>query len=396
MSELLRVSRRGVLAAGAVVLGGLAGCSSRAAGGEWPTWRQDAQRTSQTPAGGPANGRVRWRVGFESRLAPPVVQGDRVVVGGDDRVVYGVSTEDGGVAWEHSLFKGTRGAATIVDETVYVPARTGLHAYELASGDVVWEVLYPAPGTGWSYHTPAVVGESLYAGATAYRSNSGTDSVRFEFLRDRESLTGALDVASGEEKWQVSTGPWGRPPFIPAVADERVFVGRDRVYALDAASGEAVWTVGDEAIPAWGDPAVANDLVVVPGEQEGTGPDGVLVALDAATGRERWRVSGPRRLVPPAIVDDTVIVAGEALRALDIETGEVVWRRDDDWIVAAPPAVAGGTVYVVTASGELYALGVDDGTVAWTLSLSAGLTGPAIAADVLYLADASGRLYAVE
>lgn len=378
------------------MVGGFAGCSSRPTGGDWPTWRHDAKRTSQTAASGAAAGRVRWRSGFGTRLAPPVVQGDRLVVGGDRRVVYGVSTEDGGIAWQHSLFKGSRGAATIQNDTVYVPARTGLHAYDVASGEEVWEVLYPVPGTGWSYHTPAVAGDSLFAGATAFRSNSGTDGDRFEYLRDRESLTGALDVATGDEEWQVSTGPRGRPPFIPAVADGRVYVGRDRVYALATESGEEAWTFSDEAILSWGDPAVANELVLVTGEREASGPDGVLVAIDAETGQERWRVTGPRRLAPPALGDDTIIVAGERVRALDIATGEVDWRREENWIVAAPPAIAGGTVYLATATGGLYALSLDDGTTEWTLSLSAGLTGPAIADDALYIADASGRVYAVE
>ncbi len=396
MGGSVSLSRRRVLAVGAAVLGGLAGCSSRAAGGDWPTWRHDAQRTSQTGASGPAEGRVRWRSGFASRLAPPVVQGDRVVVGGDRMAVYGVSTEDGGIAWEHSLFNGSQAAATIRDETVFVPARTGLHAYELGGGEAVWEVLYPAPGTGWSYHTPAVAGETLYAGATAFRYNSDSDSERFEYLRDRDSLTGALDAGTGDEQWQVSTGPQGTSSFIPAVADGRVFVGRDQVYALDAESGEESWTFADPAVPAWGDPAVANDLVFVPGERDSGGSGGVLFALDAATGEERWRVTGRRQVAPPAVVDDTVSVAGEQLRALDIETGEVVWRRDDDWIVAVPPAVAGGTIYLATATGGLYALGLADGSVEWTLSLSAGLTGPAIADDGLYIADASARLYAIE
>ena len=109
--------------------------------------------------------------------------------------------------------------------------------------------------------------------------------------------------------------PWpGRPRGLGtgfssvAVAGGRIFTmgdvdGAQMLIALDAADGKRLWTakVGapwvDEMGGPRGTPTVDGDLVYA------LGTEGDLVAVEAATGKERWRKSLPARLRRPDDVD---------------------------------------------------------------------------------------------
>lgn len=396
------LSRRHFLGTTGAIITGLSGCATGSPAPEptddWPTWRHDAHRTGVSDATGPTAGEIAWKRSFESRPAPPVIAAETLVVGVDDKMVYGLARADGSIKWKDSLLSGTRNPATIVDDTAYVPARTGFYAYDLETGTEQWNVEYPAPGKGHLYHTPAAVGDSLYAGTTAFTYHSDPNSIRFEYRRDQPSHTAALSITDGSERWSKTTGPSGRPPFVPAVANDTVFVGRDKIYALDTDTGETRWTHAPEDIAFWRDPAVASTegLLVVPGERDEAGSSGVLVAIDIETGREDWRVTSDFVPAPPALTDDTVFLVGDHSAALDLQTGEARWTAHEDQIVAAPPAITSDHIYVATAQGSLHAVDITTGEPQWQVQIGPGLTGPAVSNGRLYIATAQGAVVAVE
>lgn len=135
--------------------------------------------------------------------------------------------------------------------------------------------------------------------------------------------------------------------FEPVVADGRMFVGfndRDKVVALDLASGAEIWSVhvgGPVRLP----PAVWNGKVYF------TSDDGFLHCVSADDGRNLWSVrGGPSarkalgngRLISawparggPVIRDGCAYFAasiwpfmGTFIYALDAETGETRWVND--------------------------------------------------------------------
>jgi outer membrane protein assembly factor BamB len=100
---------------------------------------------------------------------------------------------------------------------------------------------------------------------------------------------------------------------------------------------------------------------------------GDLVALDAATGTERWRVTGgpspihtthyraARRAgfeASPILTGDLVWIAGTdgALVALDLRTGGELWRTAIGAPVLAGAALAGDTLVVASYDGTVRAL----------------------------------------
>ncbi|MBE7499949.1 MAG: PQQ-like beta-propeller repeat protein [Verrucomicrobiales bacterium] len=152
------------------------------------------------------------------------------------------------------------------------------------------------------------------------------------------------------EKWRVELGPSYSGPLV---VGNLVFTTETRdkelevVRAFDRATGQPRWEVtwaGSMSVPFFaksnGDwirstPAYAEGTLYVAGMRD------VLVALEAATGRERWRVDFVEMLQTPLpafgfvcspLVDGEglYVQAGASVVRLDPATGRLVWRALED------------------------------------------------------------------
>ena len=150
------------------------------------------------------------------------------------------------------------------------------------------------------------------------------------------------------------------------------------VSALDLSSGEVIWTNRFDA-PVTAAPTYAGDhLYVVASDSTGW-------ALEAATGREDWQLSGapsPSSMVggaAPAMAGDLVLfpTPGGELIAAQRDTGQVMWRRAVAGTrigmayasvtdVTGDPVVQGDVIYVGNQSGRVMALNRRDGRPIWT------------------------------
>ena len=120
---------------------------------------------------------------------------------------------------------------------------------------------------------------------------------------DNEVL--AVDLETGTLLWHYEH-PTRRFPFYSsaAVTDELVVIGgRDKmVHALDADTGEAVWTFTTRA-RVDSSPVISADRVYVGSH------DGRLYVLDLATGEKLWDFeAGSPLSASPAIVDGHVVI----------------------------------------------------------------------------------------
>jgi PQQ-dependent dehydrogenase (methanol/ethanol family) len=133
----------------------------------------------------------------------------------------------------------------------------------------------------------------------------------------------------------------------PIVVDGRMYVtgSWSIVYALDASTGEELWRYDPQVPKHWIRYVccdAVNRGVAVWGDRVFVGTlDGYLVAIDAATGEERWRVDTIDRKPPysitgaPRIVNGLVIIGNGGaefagvrgyVSAYKVETGELAWR----------------------------------------------------------------------
>jgi outer membrane protein assembly factor BamB len=143
-----------------------------------------------------------------------------------------------------------------------------------------------------------------------------------------------------------------------AVTDGELVVfhyGSYGLHCLDV-DGDLVWSkdLGDLRIKhghgEGGSPVLHGDTVVVNWDHEG---DSFVVALDKRTGDELWRAERdePTSWSTPITVEhdgrvQVIVSATNAVRAYDLETGEVIWScRGLSHNVVASPVFGDGIVY---------------------------------------------------
>ena len=187
----------------------------------------------------------------------------------------------------------------------------------------------------------------------------------------------ALDPRTGKRLWSAKTK--ARVISGPSVSGDLVLLGtRDaEVIALKRADGSPVWRskVSSEVLAA---PAGSGNVIVA------RCGDGKVFGLSAETGIRLWsfdRAVPPltlRGLSAPLIEGNTIFTGldnGRAV-ALKLDSGEVLWEQ----VVTAPSGrselerivdvdadllIASDGVYAVSFGGELAAVSLEDGRVAW-------------------------------
>jgi eukaryotic-like serine/threonine-protein kinase len=216
----------------------------------------------------------------------------------------------------------------------------------------------------------------------------------------------AVDAATGEELWTfeetaLESGSGIETPAV--VADGTVYAGGYGLYAIDAESGEERWHFETETLPETADgfdgsvgwlvssaPAVARGTVVFNTALS------ILYAVDAETGEEEWSLEGTDRLRGSPAVDDDVIYQAEdgGVSAIDLETGETHLRTEtSELFVQGSPAVADGTVYV--AGGPLVGFDTETGDERWRVdpdseyerTVTLGRTSPIVTEETVYAAE---------
>lgn len=86
-----------------------------------------------------------------------------------------------------------------------------------------------------------------------------------------------------------------------------------------------------------------------------------LIAIDALSGAERWRVDRPggsTPVRPPAVAGETVFWAADRLLAIEPATGSRLWRREGDGLLGAH----GTVVTVEDSDGDSVLLALDPAT----------------------------------
>ncbi len=134
--------------------------------------------------------------------------------------------------------------------------------------------------------------------------------------------------------------------------------------------------------------------------------DGVLTAIDKATGHVRWkRKLGRLAAASPAVGDGNVYAValqandgsgGGRAAAFGPRHGHMIWSRDLPARAESSPVLQNGILYFGSEDGTVYALRARDGRTHWIFHASGPVKGgPALANGILYFGDYGGHVYAV-
>ncbi len=234
------------------------------------------------------------------------------------------------------------------------------------------------------------------------------------FVMDSDAVVSAYALADGTRLWRTPTrAPKDRSRNVGggiAVEGGTVFAvnGLAEAVSLDAGTGKVGWR-SDLGMPARSPPTVAGGRVFV-----GT-IDARLLALDTGTGKQVWAyqaagANGTSVLGQPApAVGEGVVVAGFGsgdLVAVRVESGALAWSDNlgagggrnsltDLSSVAAAPVIDGGTVYAIGLGGLMVASDLRSGRRVWERDIGGGQM-PWVAGDWVFVVTTDQQLVALE
>ncbi len=167
--------------------------------------------------------------------------------------------------------------------------------------------------------------------------------------------------------WKTLLGEFVTSPL--AADGRRVYVasGDGIVRALDQATGEVLWRA--EGMP--GRLAASDGVLLV------RDPEGGLVSLQPRTGGVRWRMATAVAGDLPATIDeDRALVAGKGLAAVELASGRLLWSQRSPVELTAPPVRAGARLLMGEADGTLRCRDRATGLSLWTLHTERALLAP--------------------
>jgi outer membrane protein assembly factor BamB len=194
----------------------------------------------------------------------------------------------------------------------------------------------------------------------------------------------ALNTGALKRVWSadIGTGTTDELPLTaqPIVADGKVFTldTESQLSAFDAKTGKNIWRVNVGKKKEKDDPVISGGVSFGGGVLYVTNGYDEVLALKPADGSVFWRkkIGAPSRSAP-TILDQRVFVGtlDNRLLALNAVNGEVLWEytglaESAGLIGAASPAASRDIVVPVFSSGEITALRVENGSVAWSDNLS--------------------------
>jgi len=259
----------------------------------------------------------------------PVLGSDRVFLGSGGGHIYAFRTSDGATLWSKQFESAVTSTPAFANDTVYFATNDGTvrAADDTNNGTILW---------------------SQAVGGQVFSELAYANELLFVTTNDGELV--CLDTASlGAEQWRFDTGT-ELGASSPTIANGRVFVAADKVYAFDrSATKNKLWesTYGGTA---GSSPAYSNGTVFVGSS------DGSVYALDDTSG------------------------------------GAQLWSGSTGDAIAATPVAPGDRVVVPSMDGNLYAF-LEDGTKIGSTSLPSGSrSSPLLDDNDLYVGTRSGKL----
>jgi outer membrane protein assembly factor BamB len=272
---------------------------------------------------------------------------------------------------------------------VVAPQYGPLIGLDLATGEERWRFEL-AEGQGPESGT--IAGDTLFVG-TSFPSEGAVDP----------PVVYALELASGRQRWQAVLDPgtdlqWAAPVVDRGqvlVADTLSHQGSaptSHLHALDAGTGRRRWKAdlhaseqGFFAEP----PVVAGNLAYVASVSR------MLLAVDTRSGREVWRDEGGFPLITGVRAGLVIAVVGDRLVGFDAATGARRWQTlvasggGDQW------AALDGDTVLVTAAGGVVAVDAATGAARWRAAVGGAAGRPVAVGERVYVATRD-RLVALD
>ena len=338
---------------------------------EWPSFRGTPEMSGVSAVDFSTEPRPAWTYEAGAAVSATVaISGDRVYVATEGGRLAALRVTDGVEIWTFETGASITASPCVIGDTILVGDGHGMFYAVDLDGVERWRFGTDSQIT--SSATPGP-GNTVLVGSYDHRLY-------------------ALDVATGEMKWQFETK--AQVHCSPCVADGLVFIaGCDgKVRIIDATTGVQLREIDADsnfsAGPAW------IDGMLYVGSMTGE-----YLEVDSSTGHlSKLPVedAGPA-YAQAAVSDDTVVFAtrGRHVTALDRKEGVLRWTYRTRDRVDSSPVIAGQAVLVGSMDGQLHAIHLATGLRLWGFDAGAAISAsPAIGAGHLVIGAADGAVYA--
>jgi eukaryotic-like serine/threonine-protein kinase len=367
----------------------------------WAQVRRTPHSSGFTPDAAPFPHQVTWAYRTSKPLlASPAVAEEHVYLTTGDGRTIALDQYTGHLVWEYRSGWLSSSTPAVTGDAVIFATRPGsVVSLHRQSGALRWETHLKSPIVA----SPIVVHGTVYIGAAdkkLYALDAATGRQRWAFatqdwivsavayagdrviVASQDSRLHVVGAETGRRRLLYETGIGRHIGVGPAIAGERAYFGTvgARVWAIAWQATTYPW---EPALLFWQTNLYLWGMRSTPPVQKGS----------------VWsrHVGGDVRHTP-AIAHNLVYVtaAPGKVVALEAATGAERWRADLRMVITAAPTVAGTTVLIGTQDGVVFGLDAHTGAVLWDFTTAGKITGsPIVAGDTMYVASHDGTLYAV-
>jgi outer membrane protein assembly factor BamB len=295
----------------------------------------------------------------------PVIWGNKLFLTGASRTeqfVYCYNRTNGVMLWEHPVNDVSRSSGTIpkvTDDTGYAAPTVVTDGNSVcaiyATGDVVCIDLNG--NRKWAKNLGAP--DNHYGHSSSLLIHKGLLMVQFDTNREGKVL--ALDVSTGEQKWETKRSSkisWASP-ILANLGDhvELVLSSSPHVAAYDPITGKELWELECLMGEVGPSPAYHDGVVYATNEYA------VLIAIKPGNPPEIiWETNEYLPEVASPVVDDGMVFIATSYGVIvcyDAASGEILWEYECDDGIYASPMIADNKVYFLDMGGKMHIFSKD-------------------------------------
>lgn len=380
-----------------------------AAGQDWPQWRgrnRDGEVTSfREPASWPNKLIERWKVDVGRGYATPLLVGDRIYMftrQGEDEAMTALDASSAKVVWRSSYpaaFRmnpstsrhgpGPKSTPTFANNRLFTLGMSGIvTAFDAQTGRQIWQK--PAPPVQPQFHTamsPVVDGNLVIVHVGGHNDGALT----------------AFDVATGDVRWSWNgDGPaYGSPLVFNLGGTRQVVTFTQRnIVGVSLATGELLWRrpYTTQSTTTSQTPILFKDTVIETGRGNGITAFRAVRRGNEWTTENVWHTDEVSVHMSDAVAINGVLFGLSHLNsgqyfALDLDTGQVLWKSDPRQAEHAAIAWSGNTIFSLEDDGELVVFRHSrtrfDPITRYRVATSETWSQPAISGNRLFVKDVS-------
>ena len=388
---------------------GVAALSVAVGAQDWPQWRgpnrDGVVNAFKEPASWPAALTKRWQVEVGAGYATPLVVGDRVFTfarQGNEEVLTARDATSARVLWRAAYpapfdlnpaarahGPGPKSTPTYADGRLFLLGMTGVVlAFDAADGRVLWQA--PPPPAQPMYHTamsPVVDGSQVIVHVGGHGDGALT----------------AFDVATGQIRWRWNgDGPAYGSPLVATLNGTRQVITftQENFVGVAADTGTLLWRrpYTTPATTTSQTPIVYRGLVIESGRANGITAFRPVPRPGTWTTENVWHTDEVSVHLSDALaVENTLFGLSHLNRgqyfALDLDTGQVLWKGEPRRAEHAAMSRAGSTIFSLEDDGELVVMRASrtgfEPVTRYEVATSATWAQPVVSGSRIFVRDVS-------